>query len=336
MLESLHIQNFRLFRNFRIDDLARVNLIVGKNNVGKSSLLEALHLLINQKNPEAALDFLAARDNFAARAKSPAIADHEITDLFYNHQLTENASIEITSKGAQQLSLMIAKANGSLNLMYDWGGRDELAMPLKLINNRIQSVDLKQHPNAPTKSYYITTKGFDYHFLSRLWDQIVLSPKEHEVIRTLKIVEPQVERINFPSSYTSTSGIRVKLTAKDQPIPLTSMGDGVHRVLTLAMILVDSQNEYVLIDEIDTGLHYRVMTDMWRVVLETAVRLNVQVFATTHSWDCVESFAEALKMQVDDSVGALFRLEKREDDIAAVKYTAHELSVATRQSIEVR
>jgi predicted ATP-dependent endonuclease of OLD family len=77
------------------------------------------------------------------------------------------------------------------------------------------------------------------------------------------------------------------------PIPLGSMGDGMRRILTLAMCAVNVENGFLLIDEIDTGLYYEVQADMWRLILETAQRLDVQVFATTHSWDCVSAFQEA-------------------------------------------
>jgi AAA15 family ATPase/GTPase len=113
------------------------------------------------------------------------------------------------------------------------------------------------------------------------------------------------------------------------------MGDGMHRILTIAAILADSEEGYLLVDEIDTGLHYRTITDMWRLVMETAVRLNVQVFATTHSWDCVRSFAEALDMQDDKEIGALFRLERRDEgEIAAVRYGAEDLSFIISQNIQ--
>lgn len=334
MLENLHIQNFRLFRDFKIENLARVNLIVGKNNVGKSSLLEALHLLINQKVPAAALDFLEARDNIAARAPSPGAANYEILDLFYGYQPAGESLIHLNATGSSPLSLIIEKNNGQLKLLYDYSERDEGQITFRLVDNRIESSSLRNRTTPLPKSHYITTKGFNYRFLSQLWDQTVLSPKENEVITMLQILEPRLERINFPSSQISTAGIRVKLTDQQQPVPLTSMGDGLHRILTLAIILVDSENGYLLVDEIDTGLHYRAITDMWQVVMETAVRLNVQVFATTHSWDCIRSFAEALDMQTNKNIGKLFRLERRGADIVAVDYTAADMAVVISQNVQ--
>jgi predicted ATP-dependent endonuclease of OLD family len=98
-----------------------------------------------------------------------------------------------------------------------------------------------------------------------------------------------------------------------------------------------AEDGVLLIDEVDTGLYYRTQTDMWRLLLDTAKRLNVQVFATTHSLDCVRAFQEALSLSEDKSIGKLFRLSLRDKAaIHPVAYTADELEVAIRQEIEVR
>src|SRR6202034_3737992 len=87
------------------------------------------------------------------------------------------------------------------------------------------------------------------------------------------------------------SSIFVKCTGIDERIPIGSMGDGIWCLLGIALHLVATRNGVLLIDEIDTGLHYSVMETMWKLVLKTAERLDIQVFATTHSRDCYEALA---------------------------------------------
>ncbi len=65
------------------------------------------------------------------------------------------------------------------------------------------------------------------------------------------------------------------------------------RLLGVALALVNASDGVLLIDEIESGLHYTVQADMWRLIFRVAHRLNVQVFATTHSWDCIEAFQKA-------------------------------------------
>ena len=114
------------------------------------------------------------------------------------------------------------------------------------------------------------------------------------------------------------------------------MGDGMRRVLATVASLVSVGNGTLLVDEIDTGLYYGVLTDMWRLILETSARQNAQVFATTHSWDCVRAFQQALSNTTDPNSGCLIRLEKNDDKIEAVSYSPRELDIAIRQGIEVR
>jgi AAA15 family ATPase/GTPase len=189
---------------------------------------------------------------------------------------------------------------------------------------------------SSNQNYFLTTTNISFARLSVLWDRITLTPKEQSVVEALQILEPDVERISFTSRQTSNSGILLKLRGQPHPVPLGSMGDGMGRILSIAMAAVSSENGFLWVDEIDTGLYYQTQTDMWRLIFETAQRLNVQVFATTHSWDCIAAFQEALEQSEDSSVGKLFRLSRRGEDIRAVEYTPDELSVAVRQSIEVR
>jgi AAA15 family ATPase/GTPase len=114
------------------------------------------------------------------------------------------------------------------------------------------------------------------------------------------------------------------------------MGDGMYRILTLALPLVNCENGALFVDEIDTGLHYKALTQMWRLVIETAKRLNVQIFATTHSWDCLVAFHKALTETSATELGSVFRLECKDDQIKYVSYSGDKLAVAIEHDIEVR
>jgi hypothetical protein len=185
-------------------------------------------------------------------------------------------------------------------------------------------------------SRLVTTNFLPYDDLSALWDTITLTPGEDKVVEALKIVEPDVERISFTSRQSSTSGVLLKLRGQKDPIPLSSMGDGMRRVLAVVASLVCVDAGTLLVDEIDTGLHFSVLKDMWRLIIETSVRGNSQVFATTHSWDCVKAFQQALKESSDSSVGRLIRLERTNGHVDAIGYDAHELDIAIKQGIEFR
>lgn len=115
-------------------------------------------------------------------------------------------------------------------------------------------------------------------------------------------------------------------------IPIGSMGDGIWRLLGVALALTSARGGVLLIDEIDTGLHYSVLVDMWRLVFKTACSLDVQVFATTHSRDCYEALAsvtEAGRTEI-----SLQRIERGRLD--AIAFTEVEIQQAAERGLEVR
>ena len=142
-------------------------------------------------------------------------------------------------------------------------------------------------------SHYISTESLAGEELSGLWDQIALTPQEELVLRALRFVDPKIERIASVGSHVYSSpgrsGFIVKRSDYAHPFPIGSLGDGAWRMLAMAIAVTQCNNGVLLVDEIDTGLHFTVLADMWKLILATARELNVQVFATTHSYDCVQS-----------------------------------------------
>ena len=127
----------------------------------------------------------------------------------------------------------------------------------------------------------------------------------------------------------------VKLRGERHPVPLRTLGDGAVRLMSVALGLANSVDGFLLIDEAENGIHHSIQRDFWRMVMETAHQYNVQVLATTHSWDCVRGFAQAAN-ELESIEGALVRVEKRNGDMWAVEYSEEGMRVAAEQGIEVR
>ena len=363
MLKDLTIENYRLFRKFTLDSIARVNLIVGTNNCGKSSLLEAVYLLTGEGIRSRLLDILDQRGEFVYfHDRGPSHGKHyQVSHIFHRHQLKPEHSVQIRSKREEATSLTISYGHSldeskslripmpvptSINdegapkifIEYNRSGVEPTRRALRLLEEDLllDREYTRKPPSLERQSRLITTQYLDYDELAKLWDDITLTPREDKVVEALRILEPEVERISFTSRQSSSSGILLRLSGEEDPIPLGSTGDGMRRVLAVAASMVTVENGTLLIDEIDTGLYYQVLTNMWRLILETAVKRNVQVFATTHSWDCVRSFQEALMDVPDQEPGLLIRLDRRDDRIHAVSYSRDELGIAIRENIEVR
>ena len=102
-----------------------------------------------------------------------------------------------------------------------------------------------------------------------------------------------------------------------------------------ALSLATTRDGFLLIDEAENGIHHSVQGDYWRMILRAAADNNVQVLATTHSWDCVEGFAQAAS-ELDDVEGCLVRLERYNGQTRAIEYDEGLLETVADQRIEVR
>lgn len=360
MLRDLTVHNYRILTDFSIDGLSPVNLIVGANNSGKTSFLEALYLLVNQGNLLALKELL---DDRGESARIDGAIGYPLIHMFSGHHsqaddaLSAEDTIRIESRkdSFRLLEIGPGRFTGSDYVLLTSGEHSGMATEFLLVHredaqeqgkykqgffrlpiDEVYRADLSRPWKRTGPHRLVTTNRPEAVYLAELWDSITLTPKEDAVLEALRILAPATERLSFTTQYTSSNGILVRMQGQPSPIPLSSMGDGMRRVLTLAMSVVAAEDGVLLVDEIDTGLYHGALRDIWRLLIETAQRLNAQIFATTHSWDCVAAFQEALSQQPGDDVGRLFRLEQWQGAIQAVRYDADDLAVAVRQAIEVR
>ncbi len=126
----------------------------------------------------------------------------------------------------------------------------------------------------------------------------------------------------------------IKLKSVEQPVPIGSMGDGIWRMLALSIAIAQSKGGTLLVDEIDTGLHYTVMSKMWNLIYSAAKEFNVQVFATTHSYDCVYSLAQICPDADPANKITVQRIEANKHQ--SVPYDQEEITIAAAREIEVR
>ena len=168
------------------------------------------------------------------------------------------------------------------------------------------------------------------------WDDIALTDDEEWVVNSLQpVLGDQVQRIGTIGDNSNGRRVIARVRGQAFPVPLESFGDGALRLFGTALALANGRDGFLLIDEAENGIHHTVQRDFWRMVLGTANENNVQVFATTHSYDCVRGFAQAV-IDCEGIDGALVRLERRDKEMWAVEYSEDDLKVVADQHIEVR
>lgn len=154
--------------------------------------------------------------------------------------------------------------------------------------------------------------GLDEINLQSLWEKVVLSEAKNEVVDALRIIAPETD--DFALLGNRASSIRLRLKGSGDPVPLKSMGDGMNRLFGLGMALACAKDGTLLVDEIENGIHWSALPEVWKFIVKVAKRLNVQVFATTHSNDCLRAFQFGTK---DDQEmdGVAVRIERKNGDL---------------------
>jgi len=319
ILDSLEIHNFRAFEHLLIEKLGRVNLIVGKNNVGKTCVLEALRYMSSVGSFEVIKEILTARNEFA-------FLDLEKYPLQTKNEFILSKSSEIIHSYYE--SRLVYRKENSLNLKLS-------DIIIKNINKNSDAFS-KRFPHI-----FVSDKSInDKLRVATLWDNIYLTDSEEDVINILRIIEPNVKSIGFVEDKQEKDKRvpMIRLSTLKSPILLSVLGEGMNRLLGIALALVNSKDGFLLIDEIDNGIHYSAQPDLWRLIFEGAKRMNVQVFATTHSWDCIEAFQQAATESGTDD-GMLISLRKKKKTpghVVGITIDGKDLEIITRDRIEVR
>jgi len=364
-MKRLHIENFKCLKDFEIKDLKRVNLFTGRNNTGKSTLLEAIsisatnghlfwiHRLLDKRGEASQLSNNQSKADTNIKLFS-SLFNGRSSDFFGQEYITifapEDGSIKmgfvkyIEGKVFQKIDGEEVRI-GTKKVIVKDEGSENVEFGLLIKNTKTATIfpivdDIFEKHITPqnAKTFnFIDTNGVNYVDPSALWDKITLTEKENNVIEALQIVEPLIERISFVGEI-GNGGFRypvVKLVNDDEKYPLKSMGEGINRIMNIILALVNSENGYILIDEFENGLHYSVQEKLWEVIFKTAEKLNVQVFATTHSTDTINSFAKVIGKEKNHE-GSLYRMANVKDKIKAYNFSKEEIIRAANQQINLR
>jgi hypothetical protein len=343
VLDRFTVENYRLFGRLELAHLGRVNLITGANGVGKTALIEALRLYARAASPGTVRSLLASRYELDEdeRGLRPASLAH----LFRGRSWEDTPRIKITGASGSQTQETVLRLvhQESPQVRLPLGedepepaeddprvlvvGRDGKETPGQV--GRLSSWEGPREPST-----HVPPGGLGVRALANAWAEIALSPSEDLVLDALRIVNPRIERIAVRATDEQAAQIRVRLTGEEEPVGLHSLGHGLPRLLGLALALVNSRGGLVLLDEIENGIHYSAQDELWRFVFAAARKFDTQVFATTHSYDCIRAFATAAAQ--DPGEGVLIRLERADNDVRATLFTESELQIVTRDRLEVR
>lgn len=307
LLTGIEITGYRQFERFRMDGLRRVNLLVGKNNAGKTALLEAIQILTTRPALGAIQAILERRGEVERGGKARgerSEAGPSFRHLFPGHELPEvTSALSIESDDEHAfVRLVVGKRSLRPASLTETGVRFTRTREVSISEDDGPTFDLPINSQGVlsksqpflfdlARDTFLPASGLDLERMADYYNLALERGTEEAVIDALRLLDPDVRDVSFLAGIdfsTRDTGEDVLIGYKGRGRhPLGSAGEGMKRMLGLALALNNARGATLLIDEIDTGLHYSVMGDLWRLVTKTAQALDIQVFATTHSLDCV-------------------------------------------------
>ncbi len=346
-----------------MENLGRINLLVGTNNCGKTSILEAIDILADYPDVVGLGGLSLMRGAHAQPVNGQGSGAEAIAmrHLFFGHPAQAGAEFVISSQHGeelQQVQVQMAlrppagletqptlKVPERLWLVMNKTGAAQpvvSAAPLTPQAEWLASNFAERYQQLNGSFYvpHIQIQGDSRATIVQRLSEVALNPEEQLVLQILRILSPDLEGITVvnraPTVFDlpgSSHGVYVKLRGQRERVPIGTLGAGVWRLLGLALALVKARGRVLLVDEIETGLHYTAQVDMWKMVKQAAEELDVQVFATTHSRDCIDALAAIARPDV--TTGSEVTIQRIEGE-RAISYSEREIVLAAERGIEVR
>lgn len=359
MYRSFTIKNFRCFDELTVEGMGRINLIAGKNNVGKTALLEALWVHSGAVNPDLAVRLDAFRgmeqqtlEGFLGSIfrgfdrdltiEMSSAGDWEDSPFSQKIYIEDGSSFEMPLAGLEndqvalfQNSSIAMRASHVVVMEYTDGLEEKTVTKGRLVARQlgpVQDVGLEvafqtgQPQQDHPSSIYLTAKrmSLGQEDVNR-YSELEVNGEAGGVLEILQSVEPELQRLAVVSARQSPTiyadvGI-------GRLIPIQLMGDGMSRVLSLSLAIASAPEGTVLVDEIENGIHHSAMEKVWRAIGAFARHYDVQLFATTHSYECIRAACDAFESDEEDEL-RLFRIGRVNGEIRAAKYDREMMQTA--------
>lgn len=350
MIESLAIKNFRCYKKIELSGLKRINVIVGRNSSGKTVLLESLFLAAGG-SPEIALRLRLWRGLGREAQISIDRQSYESLwkDLFFSLDQNKAISIDIKGSPANTRSLTIAYKDQS-TLTLPLGKREiETFVIVPIVfewrdsRGQVSSVEVKITKEGlniggigetvPIAFFSSTIAALNPSENAARFSDLSKQNKEQPLIESLKREFPYIEGLSVEIN-AGVPTIYASIKAFPEKIPLGLISSGVNKLLSLLVAIASYPQGVILIDEIENGFYHERLASIWTVLLRLCKRNDTQIFATTHSVECLRAALPSIRG--NESEFCLIRTEKENGECAAKVFSSREFESAIEQEIEVR
>ncbi len=308
MIKDIEIVEYKGFKNLKLENLNQVNIISGENNIGKTALLEALFLYDNKYRNKN--NYFLYLNPFLFIAKTRDIKENRIKKYLKNidfvvnsnelqldikykstYKFNENEKEEIKNFNQDYNDFIVSYTNGSLNIL---------------------PIDNISTDNIRSYNYIDSSKPTNKR-LVELYSNIQSKGIQHKFLIYLKLLDSDIEWIE-PQLLDDEILLRLNLNNPERSLISSELGEGTNRYIEILCTLLSNSGGTVFIDEIENGIHYTKLYDIWKAILEIVEKENIQLFVTTHNLESIEALNEASEAMTFDRISSI-KLQKDENDV---------------------
>jgi AAA15 family ATPase/GTPase len=290
MLQSIEIENFRCFEKASISGFEQINIITGKNNSGKTALLEAIFFCITSNYDDVRSGLIRGAEE----------SDKDEREIFFN-QNTENGLVFKGLLGGFEVK-KIYQFRDSVKFQ----GPDDLSINVHLITNSLINFPKLEDTVAQ-------------------YDKVTIAGYEDLFIKAIQVIDPSIVEIRTFASKSRILYLRKGGEKVYQPIH--NFGDAIQKIVNYIAVISDffsEKRDYhaLLIDEIENGIHYTAQAEVWRMLMKLCKHYNIQLFATTHSLEMIKAFQSVCAEEEFVGMGGYFELGRnpKSQQIVGIKH----------------
>ncbi len=358
MITEAVIKNFKCFKQLTLPDLGRITIVGGKNNVGKTALLESLFLFFDRTSP----NMILRQYGWRGLGRVTSTPEGMWAPIFRNYNLNKPISISVWIDEKMESAVFNYNPNFMLNSLPP--GEKPQRSGQKSVRTDVEpvpsfSLDIEYDNGSETRNtahLLVSPKGspglkLDY-VVSGLKPAIFLPAKMQissketserfsklqktksvpKALHLLEIIEPRLKELaNITEGPDPVIYGDIGLP---EMIPIPLMGEGMSHILDIILAMAYCENGTLFIDEVDNGIHRSLLPKIWEAISNATEDYNCQIIATTHSYECLESIHKGLANRPNDL--RYIRLS-HEGDVATAKTSNYDmLGSGIQHNMEIR
>ena len=330
-IKNIEIEGYKCFDNFKVSGFNRVNLIGGKNNIGKTVLLESLYL-----NTQASKQFVAGIRHIGSKRFDQNPTRKSLPEI-YSDILEENIDYTIFSNQGL-ISFIKKKKKNAFNFDFILKVDNKLFEEKNpfILNqtSTLESLSIENltHLNfdEKTPTFLLFPNKISAYEFSLFYEKIQINDLEEELTKHLRKFDKDIEQFKIFSDKS------IKLKKSGKYFGLEAFGDGTKSYIAMILAIYNCKNGFLMIDELENGIHYTQFDQLWEIILTASKEVNCQVFATTHSKDCIESYGRITKKIAHKDISFITLVKDRKNEITSINYSYDTLQNSLDQDHEVR